>query len=117
MKEINYKVKSYVIEYFGNSEAAEDQDLRAQILLFSDDVKGVAAELRFYQPQKLWMKMDTLRSSSSSSSTLVGHLATDEILSVVDTLRNEKPIYVAWSPDEQRLALRTFLEPIGEGEK
>ena len=116
MQETSYKVKSYVVEFFGNSESAKVQDLRARILLFSDDVKGVAAELRFYQPQKLWLKTDALRTPSSPHPTLIGHLATDEIVSVLDTLRNEKPIYVAWSPEEQRVSLRTFLEPVGENE-
>lgn len=116
MKETIYKVKSYVVEFFGSSESAGDQDLRAKIMLFSDDVKGVAAELRFYQPQKLWTKKDSLRTPSSPKPTLICHLSTDEILAVLDTLRHEKPIYVAWSPDVQRVALRTYLEPVGESE-
>jgi hypothetical protein len=51
MEEISYKVFNYAIEFFGNSESTEDRDLRARIMLFGEDVKGVAAELRFYQPQ------------------------------------------------------------------
>ncbi len=116
MEDISYKVKSYVVEFFGNSESAVDQDLRTRIMLFSDDIKGVAAELRFYQPQKLWTRMDSLRTPSSPKPTLVCHLSTTEVVSVLDTLRHEKPIYVAWSSKEQLVSLRTYLEPIGENE-
>ena len=116
MEEISYKVKNYVVEFFGNSETVEDHDVRARVLLFSDDVKGIAADLRFYQPQKLWVKMDALRTPSSPKPTLICHLSTDEIVPVLDSLRHEKPIYVAWSPDEQRVSLRTYLEPVGENE-
>jgi hypothetical protein len=116
MQDIIYKVKSYVIEFFGNSEAVEDHDLRARILLFSDDVKGVAAELFFYQSQKLWVKMDALHSPSSTRPTLLCHLSTEEIVPVLDSLRHEKPIYIAWTQDEQRVSLRTYFEPVGEDE-
>ncbi len=116
MEEISYKVFNYAIEFFGNSESAEDRDLRARIMLFSEDVKGVAAELRFYQPQKLWTKKDSLRTPSGPKPTLMCHLSTDEIVSVLDTLRNEKPIYIAWSPKDERVSLRTYLEPVGETE-
>jgi hypothetical protein len=37
-------------------------------------------------------------------------------VSVLDTLRNEKPIYIAWSPKDERVSLRTYLEPVGETE-
>lgn len=117
MDEIVYKVKSYVVEYFGFSAASEDRDRLARVMLFSDDVKGVAADLGFYAIQKLWMKQDHLMEPNADRPMLVAHMAIGEIGSVLDVLRHEKPIYVAWMKEWQQVALRTYLEPVGEHEK
>ncbi|NIS81561.1 MAG: hypothetical protein GTO14_15465 [Anaerolineales bacterium] len=116
MDEIAYKIKNYVLEFFGNSASAEDQDRRARIMLFSDDLKGIAGDLGFYPTQKLWLKQDHVSDPASDTPTLVGHMSTNELGSVLNTLRYEKPIYVAWVEKLQQVSLRTYLEPVGEQE-
>jgi hypothetical protein len=116
MKEISYKVKNYVLEFYGNSASSEDQDRRARIMLFSDDLKGLAADIGFYQSLKLWLKQDYVSDPALERPTLIGHMSTDELSSILDTLRYEKPIYIAWEEKWQQVSLRTYLEPVGEEE-
>jgi hypothetical protein len=117
MADITHQVNTYFIEFLGTSSDTEDKDRRARILLFPTG-KGnkVVADISFYQPQKLWLKNDRLENSGKKSATIIGHMAVDELGSVIDMLRTEEPVYVVWLEDQKQLSLRTHLEPIGEEE-
>jgi hypothetical protein len=117
MGEHSYQIKEYMVELLGTSAVAEDQDLRAKVLLFSEDRKHLVGELRFYQPPKLWMKSDQLIDTKRKKPKLIGHMSIQQLPSVVDVLRNEDPIYILWLDKQNQISLRTYLEPAGEGEK
>lgn len=117
MEKIDYKVENYFVEFLGSNPSSDDKELRARILLFSSQIKGVAAELRFYPLIQLWMKQDALKESAPGKSALIGHMPIDALHSVIDVLRNEQPIYVVWLEASQQVSLRTHLEPVGEGER
>lgn len=88
----------------------------AKVFLFSEEVEGVAAEIKFYKQQRLWMKRDELSDPSIATPILRGHMPYSEVGTVIDTFRNEEPIYILWLEDSKQVSLRTYLEPIGEGE-
>ena len=94
MSEICYKIIKYYVEFLGTNSSSEDQDLMARAFLFSDGVEGVAAEIKFYKYQRLWMKQDELSDPSLTTPILIGHMPYSEIGTVIDTLRNEEPIYI-----------------------
>jgi len=116
LNEICYKINKYYIEFLGTNSSSEDQDLMAKVILFSEEIEGVAAEIRFYTPQRLWMKQDELSDLSLATPILIGHMPNSEIGPVIDTLRNEKPIYILWLEESRRVSLRTYLESVGEEE-
>jgi hypothetical protein len=118
MADITHQIKTYYLEFFGISSDAEDTDRRARVLLFKEAKgKKVVADIGFYQPQKLWMKQDRLEKVGKDSSTIIGHMAVDEIAPVIETLRSEEPVFVLWLEKQNQLSLRTHLEPIGEEER
>lgn len=47
---------------------------------------------------------------------VAAQLRLSSLNSVIDMLRNEKPIYVSWSSGDERLRIATGPEPVGEQE-
>lgn len=41
----------------------------------------------------------------------------ERLATIIDMLRNEKPVYFSWSPDQQVMRLTTREEPVGEQEQ
>ncbi|MEI6846618.1 MAG: hypothetical protein WCK32_01045 [Chlorobiaceae bacterium] len=99
------EVKNYHILFYGSPEGYQTN--RAQIALYGPD-GAVAAYVRFNDPGMLF------ENDSESGGTIKMHMPSAMFQSVLDVLRNEKPIYVYFA--QGRGFLSTSIEPVGEGE-
>ncbi|NTW69240.1 MAG: hypothetical protein HGB23_05250 [Chlorobiaceae bacterium] len=99
------EVKNYHILVYGSPEGYQTN--RAQIALYGSDGKTVAY-LRFNDPGMLF------ENDSQTGGTILMHLPSAMFQSVLDVLRNEKPVYIYFA--QGRGFLSTSTEPVGEGE-
>jgi hypothetical protein len=99
------EIKHYHILFYGSP--AGYQTNRAQIALYGSD-GNTAAYIRFNDPDLLF------EDDSQSGGIIRMHLLSAMFHSVVDVLRNEKPMYIYFA--QGRGFLATSKEPVGEGE-
>lgn len=99
------EIKHYHILFYGSP--AGYQTNRAQIALYGPD-GNTAAYIRFNDPGMLF------EDDSQSGGIIRMHLPSAMFHSVVDVLRNEKPVYIYFA--QGRGFLATSKEPVGEGE-
>jgi len=99
------EVQSYSIIFYGGTEGYQGN--RAQIQLFGDEKKALAW-IRFCDPGEA-PKADT-----NAGGTIRMHLPSTMFHSVLDVLRNEKPVFIRFV--QNRGFLSTGQEPVGEGE-
>lgn len=101
------EVKHYAIRFHGGPEGSGDH-IRAQIHLFDESNRMVGA-IDFLEGVDLLpndRNQDYIRMSMPIS---MAH-------SVIDMLRNEKPIFLEWQDRLKNAFLGTSQEPVGEGE-
>ncbi len=105
MKEIH----NYAVRLNGGPQG-EGKQKRGQIHLFNPNNKLVGI-IDFYGK-------DTQLPFDAQAETGVIHMAlpTAQMPVIVDLLRNEKPIYLAWQEKLQNAYLSTSQKPVGEGE-
>jgi hypothetical protein len=99
------EVKKYHILVYGSPEGYQTN--RAQITLYGDSDK-VLAYVRFNDPGMFFEADDML------GDIIRMHLPTSMFQSVLDVLRNEKPVYIYFA--QNRGFLSTSKEEVGEGE-
>jgi hypothetical protein len=99
------EVTDYSILVYGSPQGYLTN--RAQIELHGADGKTVAW-LRFNDPG-MFFEDDSLLGD-----IIRMHLPSSMFQSVLDILRNEKPVYIYWA--QNRGFLSTSSEPVGEGE-
>lgn len=99
------EIKSYHILFYGSPGGYQTN--RAQIALYGAD-GTTTAFVRFNDPGMLF------ENDSQSGGIIVMHLPSSMFQSVLDVLRNEKPVYIYFA--QGRGFLSTSKEPVGEGE-
>jgi hypothetical protein len=99
------EVKSYHILFYGSLEGYQSN--RAQIVLYGPEGEP-AAYVRFHD-QGMNFEHD-----SESEGIIRMHLPSSVFHSVVDVLRNEKPVFIYFAQGKGFLS--TSTEPVGEGE-
>lgn len=99
------EVKNYHIMFYGGPEG--HQNNRVLISLY-DKCGNTVGRIRFCDPE-IPLEPDT-----ENSGVVELYMPSSMFLNVVDTLRNEKPIYLYFVDD--RGFLTTSKEPVGEGE-
>ena len=100
------EIKKYHILFYGSP--AGYQTNRAQIALYDGNNK-VIAYIRFNDPGMLF------ENDSQKGGVIMMHLPSAMFQSVLDVLRNEKPVYIYFA--QGRGFLSTSKEPVGEGEE
>jgi hypothetical protein len=98
-------VSSYSVLFYGSPEGYQTN--RAQIQL-SDAAGKALAWVRFNDPGMVF------ENDAMDNGVIRMHLPTSMFQSVLDVLRNEKPVNVYFA--QGRGFLGTGLEPVGEGE-
>ncbi|MEM7367865.1 MAG: hypothetical protein AAF587_04645 [Bacteroidota bacterium] len=101
------EIKHYAIRFHGGPEGS-GEGIRAQIHLFDDSNRMVGAIdfLDGIDPLPEDTNQDFIRMSMPSGL----------VHSVIDMLRNEKPIFLEWQDRLKNAFLGTSQEPVGEGE-
>lgn len=99
------EIRNYHILFYGSPDGYQTN--RAQITLYGADDK-VAAYLRFNDPGMQF------ENDSESGGIIAMHLPSAMFQSVLDVLRNEKPVYIYFA--QGRGFLSTSREAVGEGE-
>lgn len=99
------EIKRYAVFFYGGKEGY--QNARAQIQLFNEDDK-LCGLVKFYD--------DTMQKTDDAiiNDVIYMYQPYATFQSVIDTIRNEKPILIDFRMD--RGFLMTSNEPIGEGE-
>lgn len=101
------EIKHYAIRYHGGPKGS-GRHIRAQIHLF-DARNRMVGSVDFYdEGQPL--------PGDQKDSIIHMALPASHIHGVVDMIRNEKPIFLAWQETLQNAYLGTSQEPVGEGE-
>lgn len=101
------QVQNYGIQFYGSPDGFQGKH-RVQVHLV-DTTGKTAAILRFSDPG---MSFET--DSKDGYGIVWMHFPSGMFASVLDVLRNEKPIYVGYEPG--RAFLTTSFEPAGEGD-
>lgn len=99
------EVKSYSIIFYGGPDGYQSN--RAQIQLHGDEKKALAW-VRFSDPGT------APKEDSNVGGTIRMHLPSTMFQSVLDVLRNEKPVFIRFV--QKRGFLSTAQELVGEGE-
>ncbi|MEI6757587.1 MAG: hypothetical protein FDX18_04820 [Chlorobium sp.] len=99
------EVKNYHILFYGGPDGYQTN--RAQIALYGPDGATVAY-VRFNDPGMVF------ENDSETAGRICMHLPSSMFQSVLDVLRNEKPVYIYFA--QGRGFLSTSMEPVGEGE-
>ncbi len=99
------EIKTYHVLFYGSPEGYQTN--RAQIALYGPDGK-TAAYVRFNDPGM------TFENDYEDGGVIRMHLPSAMFASVLDVLRNEKPLYIYFA--QGRGFLSTSTEPIGENE-
>jgi hypothetical protein len=99
------EIREYHILFYGSPEGYQTN--RAQIALYGP-TGSVAGYIRFNDPGMLF------ESDSQAGELIFMHLPSAMLQSVIDVLRNEKPVYLYFA--QGRGFLSTSKEPVGEGE-
>ncbi|MGF1639666.1 MAG: hypothetical protein ACFCUO_01810 [Rhodospirillales bacterium] len=102
---MSIEIKHYHVLFYGSPSGYQTN--RAQIALYGANGKTVAF-LRFNDPGMFF------ENDSESGGIILMHLPSAMFHSVLDVLRNEKPVYIYFA--QGRGFLATSKEPIGEGE-
>ena len=90
---IVYKVDTFKVRFYGNSKDAPE-NLRAWIYLYGkQNPTGVVGTIAFYPDALLATKSDRVDGLGRPQ----GNMASSELTSVLDMLRNGKDVYVHWS--------------------
>ena len=99
------EIKKYHTLVYGSPSGYQTN--RAQIALYDSSGKTIAY-IRFNDPGMHF------ENDSESGGRIKMHLPTTLFQSVLDVLRNEKPVYIYFA--QGRGFLSTSTEPVGEGE-
>lgn len=102
------EIKNYAVRFHGGPKGS-GTDIRAQIHLF-DTTNRMIGWVSFYD------RGYDLPEDEKTEDHLVVSMYTEVMQSVIDMLRNEEPIYLAWQPKIKNCYLGTGQEPVGEGE-
>jgi hypothetical protein len=97
-------ITSYTVLFYGSPDGYQTN--RAQISLM-DGIKSVGF-VRFNDPEMVF------ENDSNTDGIILMHLPSSLFESVLDILRNEKPVGIVFR--QNRGFLYTGLEPVGEGE-
>jgi len=100
------EVKNYHILFYGGPDGYQTN--RAQIALYDAAGKTIAY-VRFNDPGMFY------EADSNSGAAILMHMPSTMFQSVLDVLRNEKPINVYFAQGRGFLGSGS-LEPVGEGE-
>ncbi len=99
------EIKNYAVRVYGNQQ---DNNILAQVHLFDEHNKMVGG-IDFYSNQ-------ASLPADSEKPFLKTAMNISRLDSVVDLLRNEKPIFLEWQKHLHHVYLSTSQEPVGEGE-
>lgn len=99
------EVKNYAVRMYGD---VQDNQILAQVHLFDDHNKMVGG-IDFYESSAALPQ-------DSNEPFLKTSMCIERLSSVVDLLRNEKPIYFSWQSHFHHAYISTTQEPVGEGE-
>lgn len=112
------EVKDYKITFYGTSSHAY-KDCRASITLYGPGNKcGIVGRISFFPSDIVKKRQDNLVMTIKEPKEYIpqGYMPDTVIGSVIDMLRNEKPIYIHWSDYRKNVYLSTSTEPVGEEE-
>lgn len=104
------EVKTYGIFVYGGPNGYDDN--RAQIALNGDGKQ--IAWVRFHDPGMAFPEDDIYHGTHSDIIRM--HLPTSMFQSVLDILRNEKPVFAVYSEDTSKAMITFSQEKVGEGE-
>lgn len=100
-------VSNYSVLFYGGSDSCQIH--RAEIKLSDADGRYIASIL--FNDSGLFCETDVIEKG-----VVKMHLPSAIFQSVLDVLRNEKPIKISFSKEQGRGFLGTSVEPVGEGE-
>ncbi|MCB9234986.1 MAG: hypothetical protein H6581_25255 [Bacteroidia bacterium] len=101
-------VKNYAVRFHGGPKGT-GTDIRAQVHLF-DDRNRMLGWVDFYTNGY------DLPEDRQTAEHIILSMHSEFLVSVVDMLRNEEPVFLYWQPKIQNAYLGTGQEPVGEGE-
>ena len=99
------EIKKYVVMFYGSPSGYQTN--RSQIILYGTTNK-IIGWIRFNDPGM------NFENDYESGGKIRMHLPSSCMVSVLDTLRNEKPVYIYFA--QNRGFLSTSAEPVGEEE-
>lgn len=103
------EVKRYALKIFGGPRGS-GAGKRSSIYLFDKDNHGIGRV-------DFWDAGITLPADENSDmGGITFSLHIDQMHDVVDMLRNEGPIFIAWQETLKNAYIGTGQEPVGEGE-
>lgn len=104
---VSEEIKNYDVIYYSGPENA-NYPMRAIISLWGS--KGRVAALYFYRKKSLIPSQDKM----GPSGYVYCNYSYDELSTVIDLLRNEKPIWFRFYGGVS--SIETISEPVGDGE-
>ncbi len=103
------EIKRYALKIFGGPKGS-GQGKRASIYLFNKDNHAIGSI-------DFWEEGTTLPADALADNGLIQFsLFMNRYEDVVDMLRNESPVFVAWQESLKNAYIGTSQEPVGEGE-
>ena len=103
------EIKRYGMKIYGGPQGS-GRGKRASIFLFDKDNRGIGT-IDFWE-EGIKLPADQLSESLGVQFSLYITRMDD----VVDMLRNEKPVFIAWQESLKNAYIGTSTEPVGEGE-
>jgi len=85
---------------------------RARIILYDTDLQTIGTIIFLKDPDEAKSKDD----NQTSTGFISVFQFEDQFLNTIDVLRNEKPVYLGYSPNWKTGYITTGQEPVGEGE-
>lgn len=103
------EIKRYALKIFGGPQGSGNGK-RSSVYLFDKNNRGVG-RIDF------WDKGETLPADQYSDvEGILFSLHEDRMHDVVDMLRNEGPVFIAWQETLKNAYIGTSQEPVAEGE-
>lgn len=103
------EVSKYIIRVYGTNSPTENNN-NADVFLY-DNKKHFIGHINFRNSESIYKD-----SFSEPLNRVYMYKHINELLPVMDMLRNEKPIYLNWDQKINVGFISTSKEPVGEGE-
>ena len=85
---------------------------RARVIFYDTDLQTIGTIIFLKDPDEAKSKED----NQASNGFITVYHSEDQLSNIIDVLRNEKPVYLGYSPNWKTGYITTGQEPVGEGE-